>query len=103
MNYPFPPPQHPTRREVLNTAGMGSVALGALLAEMELTASSHAATAGIGNPLAPKHSYFPGTAKRVIHLFMIGGPSQIETFNPKPELKKFGGKKLDTSCMLSGP
>jgi hypothetical protein len=89
---------HPTRRDFLNTAGMGmgSVALAAILAEMGLTATGSAQTAA-GNPLAPKKPHFPGKAKRIIHLFMNGGPSQVDTFDPKPELEKFAGKKLDTS------
>jgi hypothetical protein len=49
-----------------------------------------------GNPLLPKPSHFPGKAKHVIHLFMNGGPSQVDTFDPKPELQQRGGEKLGT-------
>ena len=92
MNFPL----H-TRRDILNRAGLGfgSLALGGLLTEMGLTQAS----AQTGNPLAPKAPHFPGKAKRVIHLFQNGGPSQIDTFDPKPLLKKFEGKKLDTSTL----
>ncbi len=87
-----------TRRQVLNRAGfgMGSIALGSLLSEMGLSASAPPLSA---NPLAPKPGHFPGTAKRVIHLFMNGGPSQVDTFDPKPALQKWEGKKLDTSSL----
>ena len=86
-----------TRRQILNRAGFGfgSLALGGILTEMGLTRASASELAG--NPLAPKPSHFPGTAKRVIHLFQNGGPSQIDSFDPKPALKKWEGKKLDIS------
>lgn len=81
-----------TRRQALNRAGfgLGGLALGGLLTELGLTR----ATAENLSPLAPRAPQFPGTAKRVIHLFMNGGPSQIDTFDPKPLLKKFHGKPL---------
>src|SRR6266568_3194146 len=41
--------------------------------------------------LAPKKPHFPARAKRAVFLFMNGGPSQVDTFDPKPELKKFDG------------
>jgi len=46
------------------------------------------------HPLAPKSPQFPAKAKRVIHLFMNGGPSHVDTFDPKPELTKYHGKEL---------
>jgi hypothetical protein len=46
------------------------------------------------NPLLPKEPHFPGRAKRVIHLFMNGGPSHLDTFDPKPSLAKYAGKPL---------
>src|SRR4051812_2443736 len=66
--------------------GMGSLGLAALLAEQEARASS-------ANPLAPKVAHFPAKAKHIIHLFMNGGPSQVDTFDPKPMLDKHDGKK----------
>lgn len=88
-----------TRRQILNRAGfgMGSIALGTMLADMGLTPNAAMAEELAGNPLAPRPAHFPGTAKRVIHLFQNGGPSQIDTFDPKPELEKWDGKKLDIS------
>ena len=52
------------------------------------------ATEGLTNPLAPKQPQFPGKAKRVIHIFANGGPSHVDTFDPKPALQKYAGKLL---------
>jgi hypothetical protein len=49
------------------------------------------------NPLAVRQPHFPPKIKRVIHLFMNGGPSQIDTFDPKPDLIKLDGKPLPDS------
>src|SRR5262252_7223482 len=48
----------------------------------------------IKNPLAPKQPHFKPKAKRVIYLFMAGGPSQFETFDYKPSLAKYNGKPV---------
>lgn len=92
-----------TRRQALTQAGfgMGSLALGTLLNDGGLTASAAAQGANL-SPLAPRKAHFPGKAKRVIHLFMNGGPSQIDTFDPKPLLAKFHGKSLPTAKSLAG-
>src|ERR1700724_1713342 len=55
-----------------------------------------AAGAQATTPLGPKAPQFPGKAKRVIHLFMNGGPSHVDTFDPKPSLDKYAGKLLPT-------
>ena len=47
-----------------------------------------------GDPLAPKAPHFPPKAKRVIYLFLNGGPSQVDTFDPKPMLDKYHGKPM---------
>jgi hypothetical protein len=84
-----------TRRELLQRSGMGmgAVALTALLGE---TGSLRAATAGSValNPMAPKQPPLPAKAKRVLHLFMNGGPSHVDTFDPKPSLARYGGKAI---------
>jgi len=49
------------------------------------------------NPLAPKKPHFPAKAKNVIFMFMEGGPSQLDLFDPKPELQKWSGKPLPES------
>ena len=79
-----------TRRELLGRCGMGlgALALGHLMGEPT------AAAAGGSNPLASREPHFPAKAKHVIHLFMNGGPSHVDTFDPKPVLEKFAGKEL---------
>jgi hypothetical protein len=79
-----------TRRELLHRCGMGFAALG--LAPL---LSADAATLST-NPLAPKKPHFPAKAQRVIHLFMNGGPSHLDTFDPKPALLTYAGKALPT-------
>ncbi|MSU20987.1 MAG: DUF1501 domain-containing protein [Pedosphaera sp.] len=83
-----------TRRDFLSRCGMGfgTLALANLLNEASILPSAHAADTL--NPLAPKPSHFPGKAKRVIHFFLNGGPSHVDTFDPKPALTKFNGKAL---------
>src|SRR5262245_18627076 len=92
-----------SRRELLAQAGGGAglLALAALLADERLLATSSAAeTSGSAadprlNPLAAKKSHFPAKAKSVIWLFMNGGPSQVDTWDYKPELEKRDGKELE--------
>lgn len=76
-----------SRRSLLQStaAGFGGMALAALLGE-----SAQAAD----NPLAPKEPHFPAKAKRVIFLFMHGGPSHVDTFDYKPLLIRDDGKPL---------
>ena len=57
-------------------------------------AATPSATALNTNPLAPKPPHFPARAKHVIFLFLNGGPSQVDTFDPKPMLDKFNGKPV---------
>ena len=73
-----------SRRELLQTSasGFGMLALAGLLAD----------EARAENPLAVKKPHFPPKAKRVIFLFMHGGPSQVDTFDPKPLLTRDSGK-----------
>ncbi|NBO90823.1 MAG: DUF1501 domain-containing protein [Planctomycetia bacterium] len=75
-----------SRREWLGRmgTGLGALGLAAMLAEESRAAA---------NPLAPKAAPMPAKAKRVIHLFMNGGPSQVDTFDPKPALIKYNGQK----------
>ena len=83
-----------TRRAFLRDcgAGMGTIALAHLLGvERRLAAGSR------DNPLAPKAPHFAPKAKNVIFLFMEGGPSQIDLFDPKPALQKWHGKPLPES------
>jgi len=52
------------------------------------------AAATIADPLAAQAPHFPAKAKRIIYLFLNGGPSQVDTFDPKPMLDKYQGKPL---------
>jgi hypothetical protein len=58
----------------------------------------HAANAAVDNPLAPKKPHFKARAKRVIFLFMCGGPSQVDTFDYKPELSEKHGVKASSAA-----
>ncbi|HEY7311426.1 MAG TPA: DUF1501 domain-containing protein [Gemmataceae bacterium] len=84
------------RRQMLCSLGNGFGALGlaSVLAGEGLLAST-ARAAGSSNPLAPKAPHFPARAKRVIFLFMNGGPSQVDTFDPKPALAKYAGQSKE--------
>jgi hypothetical protein len=78
-----------TRRELLLRSGMGLGALG--LANLLCDEGNLAQAA---NPLAPREPHFPAKAKRVIHFFLNGGPSHVDTFDPKPALAKYAGQPL---------
>ena len=84
-----------TRRSFFSecAGGVGLMALAQLLAGEAGAAESGWAS----NPLAPRRPHFPGKAKNVIFLFMEGGPSQMDLFDPKPELQKWHGKPLPDS------
>lgn len=87
-------PEHAalTRREFLGRCGMG---MGAVSLATLLGGSLGAAeTAALTNPLAPKQPHFAPRAKRIIHIFANGGPSHVDTFDPKPSLDKFHGKEI---------
>jgi hypothetical protein len=92
-----------TRREMLSRCGtgFGMVGLAGVLADAgELDGRGDAVTRGHGDdgnsarPLAPKRPQFAAKAKQVVHLFMNGGPSHVDTFDPKPMLDKFHGKPV---------
>jgi hypothetical protein len=84
-----------TRRELLTRSGMGLAGI-ALAQLADSPALGQSAADRTRNPLMPKAAHFPAKAKHVIHLFMNGGPSHIDTFDPKPALKKYAGKPLPT-------
>jgi hypothetical protein len=87
-----------SRREMLTKCGVGMGLLGLtqLMGESGLL-TAHAKAAQAVNPLAPRKPHFPAKAKRVIHIFANGGPSQVDTFDPKPALAKYAGKPLPTT------
>ncbi len=89
--------QHATpqsRRALLRAAasGFGYVALAGLFAEERARAEN--LTLDPARPLAPRTPHFPARAKRVIFLFMHGGPSAVDTFDPKERLDRDDGKPL---------
>lgn len=90
------------RRELLRRAGSGAGLLGlaALLRDQGLLKSVQSAEAA--NPLAPKDPHFTGRTKRVIWLFINGGPSHVDTWDYKPELAKRDGKELDGFDRFTG-
>ncbi|MCA9061430.1 MAG: DUF1501 domain-containing protein [Planctomycetaceae bacterium] len=79
------------RRDMLQRCGMG---MGALALAGMMNSPQTLADSGPLNPMLAHAPQFPAKAKRVIHLFMNGGPSQVDTFDPKPELQRRGGQSL---------
>jgi hypothetical protein len=74
--------------------GFGAMGLGDLLAE----------TSSISlNPLAARQPPLPAKAKCVVHLFMNGGPSHVDTFDPKPSLDKYDGKPIPSQLKTERP
>ena len=82
-------PQFHSRRQFLRdcTYGLGKIAAAGLLTDS-------LAGAAPANPLAARGPHFAPKAKRVIHLFMAGAPSQLETFDPKPMLTRYEGRPI---------
>src|SRR5436190_725059 len=74
------------------TLGLASVLAEAGLLDTERTASA-AESSAPASPLAPRAPHFKAKAKRVIFLFMNGGPSHVDSFDPKPALQKYAGTK----------
>ncbi|MCI0357122.1 MAG: DUF1501 domain-containing protein, partial [Planctomycetaceae bacterium] len=96
------------RRDMLCRAGtgLGMLGLGSLLADRGLLVGStlRAAEAkpagnGASGPLAPKQPHFAARAKRVVHFFCNGGPSHVDTFDPKPALAKYAGQPLPSTLL----
>ena len=83
--------------------GLGKMALAGLLTgqlgNSQSLAAEVARNSGAQNRLAPRPPHFPGKAKRVIHLFMAGAPSQLELFDYKPKLSGYEGKPLPKSII----
>ncbi len=101
MNLPLctgPLPVSPfSRREFLNRFGLGvgGVALADLMSRSNASASTPERDGGVLNSL-----HHPARAKRVIYLFMSGGPSQLETFDYKPVLNQRQGQQLPDSVRM---
>src|SRR5574339_392081 len=87
-------------------SGFGTLGLASVMAQQGLlTSTVHAASSSADNPLAPKSPHFAPRAKSVIFLFMNGGPSHVDTFDPKAALEKYAGKTptLDLATDLASP
>ena len=87
-----------TRRQFLSRTGMGfgAMSLAALFGINPFAEGAAALAPGSAslNPLLPKQPHFPAKAKHVIHIFASGGPTQVDTFDPKPELTKYDNKTI---------
>ncbi|MEM7453572.1 MAG: DUF1501 domain-containing protein [Planctomycetota bacterium] len=84
-----------TRRDVLRNAacGFGSVALAGLMAERSFAGLVEDDTGqATPNSLLPRESHFAPKVKRIVYLYMDGGPSQVDTFDPKPLLAQENGE-----------
>jgi Protein of unknown function (DUF1501) len=88
-----------SRRDFLfrSSGGLGGIALNWLIRREENAETPVAPGSPGKNPLAEKPPHFTAKAKRVIFMFMVGGPSQIDLFDPKPGLAKWAGKLLPES------
>ncbi len=95
MNLPL------TRRHFLHDCGIGvgKIALAGLLTDAFRRPSFAASASSRTHPLTPKPAHFRATAKRVIHLFMAGAPSQLELFDNKPKLTELEGKPIPPSVI----
>ncbi|MDC0284779.1 DUF1501 domain-containing protein [Mariniblastus sp.] len=84
-----------TRRDALRKlgAGFGTMGLASVLSQTHLLGSQLSETSRNTSPLAPKPTHFAPKAKHVIQLFMPGGPSQVDTFDYKPEIAKHAGER----------
>ncbi len=78
--------------------------LSSVLAQDQALGTSATALSGAEtHPLTPRKPHFPARAKRVIHIFANGGPSQIDTFDPKPALEKWAGQSLPLHLHTENP
>ena len=84
--------------------GLGMIGLAGVMGDAGLLAEEPGVVAGVNrrdhaapNPLAPKQPHFAAKAKHVVHLFMNGGPSHVDTFDPKPALDKNHGQELPSN------
>jgi hypothetical protein len=109
MVSPFPPnATYPAahflpRRSLVATSalGVGAIGLTSLLADEGSLLTASASAAGSPDPsvLSSRAPHFPGRAKRVIHFFLNGGPSHVDTFDPKPELARFHNRSISDNLL----
>ena len=95
---PFGSSPSKSRRDFLlrSGGGLGTIALASILKDNQLLGSAKPSQSD-GSPLDPRQTHFAPRAKRVIYLFMHGGPSHVDLFDPKPDLIKYSGQSLPDS------
>ncbi|MEM1226926.1 MAG: DUF1501 domain-containing protein [Planctomycetota bacterium] len=95
-SHPIDTPVH--RRRWLQSTTAGSIALSTMLSSTKGLADQPSKTPdATSSPLSMQPPHFPAKAKRIIHLFMNGGPSQMDLLDPKPELNRLSGQPLPDS------
>jgi hypothetical protein len=87
----------PSRRDFLHETGFG---IGGLALAWLLSREGPAAAAGAPQDLAPRTGHFPARARAVVHFMQNGGPSQMDLFDPKPELQKRSGQGTPQSVEI---
>jgi hypothetical protein len=94
--------EHPilTRRDLLRLGGLGIGGLALTGVMGDALGDTPRPAIKTESPLVPKRPHFAAKAKRVIHLFLNGGPSHVDTFDPKPALDKYHGQELPKSMHL---
>ena len=95
--------QEVTRRHFFANSGfgIGSLGLASILGQDLLAGEGNDLQSLAENPLKEKSGHFPGKAKRVIYLFMAGGPSQLELFDNKPKLQEMDGQVIPESYVAN--
>src|ERR1019366_8978438 len=96
----MPKPFNPSRRTAIRSLASASMLPPGMLHEM---LAEDAPNAAAGDPLAPKAPMFPAKAKRVIFLYMSGGVSHVDTFDPKPKLTADHHKKYKDDFLHDSP
>ncbi len=95
------PMRYQTRRQMLQRmgTGLGALGLAGLLKDSGLLIPD--AGAAVSNPLSARPPGFRAKAKHIIHIYLNGGPSQVDTFDPKPELAKWAGKVIPSGNLTT--
>jgi hypothetical protein len=91
-----------TRRDFLRSSGfgIGGLVLTYLLNQEGLSAGEHGTVAKTTQDLAPRRGHFPMRARAMVHFMQNGGPSQMDLFDPKPELQKRDGQSIPASVEI---
>ena len=95
--------QQLARRQFLYSSAntIGGIALASLLQDDGVLADETSSAGSSANPLAPKPPHFPGKAKSCIFIFLAGGPSQLDMYDPKPKLTEMDGQALPEELLKS--